>query len=59
MAISAETLHRLAQERAEAVRVFLETSGGIGSERLFVVEPEDPGALSAQAGEPRVIFNLE
>ncbi|MEZ5277421.1 MAG: DUF748 domain-containing protein [Opitutaceae bacterium] len=57
--VADEDLRKLADARAEAIRSSLETVGGISPDRLFVVAPEDPAALSAQSGEPRVSFNLE
>ena len=57
--VTDDALGKLADERAEAVREFLVTSGEIASERLFVVEPEDPSSVSGQTGEPLVSFNLE
>ena len=57
--VSEEDLNKLADARAESVRAFLETTGEISTNRLFIVEPEDPTSVNAQSGEPKVIFNLE
>lgn len=57
--VSSENLSQLASNRAEAVRAFLETDGGIEASRLFVIAPEDPAGSSAEVGEPKVKFNLE
>jgi hypothetical protein len=57
--ITEDDLHQIAAVRAEAVRAHLESTGDIAAERLFVVESEDPGKITAEAGEPQVIFNLE
>jgi len=57
--VSEEDLNKLADARAESVRAYLETTGEISTDRLFIVEPEDPAAVNAQSGEPKVIFNLE
>lgn len=59
IAVTDNDLRELANARAEAVRAQLETVGQIAPERLFVVPPEDPTKISADAGEPQVTFNLE
>jgi hypothetical protein len=57
--VSSEYLATLADSRAEAVRAFLETTGEIPGERLFVIAPEDPASISSSTGEPKVTFKLE
>ena len=57
--VSEEDLNILADVRAESVRAYIETTGEISTDRLFIVEPEDPASVTAQSGEPKVIFNLE
>ena len=59
IAVTDNDLLELANARAEAVRAQLETVGQIAPERLFIVPPEDPTKISADAGEPQVTFNLE
>lgn len=57
--VSSEDLYALADARADAVRVHLETDGAIAPERLFVIEPEDLALISADGGEAQVVFELE
>ena len=57
--ISDDDLHSLADKRSEVVRAYLQSTGEIAPERLFIIEPEDPATVAADSGEPLVVFNLE
>ena len=59
ISVSADELKLLADKRAEAVRSYLESTGGIAPERLFIVEPEDASKVAADTGESQVIFDLQ
>jgi hypothetical protein len=57
--ISETVLQEIADARAEQVRAYLETTGAIQPDRLFIVKPEDPQLVSADGGDAKVAFTLE
>lgn len=59
-AITPEALHVLAQQRADAVRDYLEKKGEIGNERLFLIAPKMNAEGIKDQGQPnRVDFSLK
>lgn len=59
-AITQYELHTLAQQRADAVRDYLEKKGEIGNERLFLIAPKMNAEGIKDQGQPnRVDFSLK
>ena len=55
-----EALRTLAQQRADAVRAYLETKGEIGNERLFLIAPKlDTEGIKDKGLPNRVDFSLK
>lgn len=57
--VGIDDLRRLAEDRAETVRLNLTESGGIDADRLFVNLPDDPSVIDPDTGRSEAIFNLE
>lgn len=60
LAVTPEDLRALANQRASAVRNYLESEGKISRERLFLVEPKlNSDGITDQGAKTRVDFSLK